>query len=118
VGYHVVRPDELEWEERPRDANEAPRLHAPVTDALALRSSRARMWVCAAGAQGRRHEEPVQEEVFLVLEGELTAYLGEPPERVALTAGSVLAVEPGTTLQLRNESGEDVRYFAYGAPPE
>jgi quercetin dioxygenase-like cupin family protein len=118
VGYHVVRPDELEWEERPREATEAPRLHAPVTDALALQSSRARMWVCAAGAKGRRHEEAVQEEVFLVLEGELTAYLGESPERVELGPGSVLAVEPGTTLQLCNESDADVRYFAYGAPPE
>jgi quercetin dioxygenase-like cupin family protein len=118
VGYHVVRPDELQWEERPREAAEAPRSHAPVTDAAALRNSRARMWRYAAGAKGKRHKDPVQEEVFVVLEGAMAAYLGEPPERVDLPAGSVLAVEPGTALQLRNESDAEARLFIYGAPPE
>jgi mannose-6-phosphate isomerase-like protein (cupin superfamily) len=113
-----VRPDELGWEERPREEGEAPRSHAPVSDPLELQSSRARMWRYSAGGIGKRHSDPVQEEVFLVLEGELAAYVGEPPERVELTAGSVLAVEPETTFQLRNESAGDVRFFAYGAPPE
>jgi quercetin dioxygenase-like cupin family protein len=118
VGYHVVRPDELGWEERPREDGEAPRSHAPVTDAAALQHSRARMWRYAAGAKGRRHKDPAQEEVFVVLEGEMTGYLGDPAERVDLPAGSVLAVEPGTALQLRNESASEARLFIYGAPPE
>lgn len=116
MGYHVVRPDELAWEERPREESEAPRSHAPVTDAVALQHSRARMWRYAPGARGRRHKEPAQEEVFVVIEGEMKAYLGEPPKRVDLPAGSVLAVEPGTALQLRNEA--EARLFIYGAPPE
>ena len=44
--------------------------------------------------------------------------LGEPPERVDLPAESVVAVEPQTALQLRNETDEEVVVFAYGAPPE
>jgi quercetin dioxygenase-like cupin family protein len=118
VGYHVVRPDELAWEERPREGGEAPRSHAPVTDAVALQHSRARMWRYAPGAKGRRHKDLAQEEVFVVTEGEMAAYLGEPPERVGLPAGSVLAVHPGTALQLRNESEAEARLFIYGAPPE
>jgi mannose-6-phosphate isomerase-like protein (cupin superfamily) len=118
VGYHVVTPDELGWEERDRAADEPPRWHAPVTDVLRLEESRARMWRYSPGARGRRHKDLLQEEVFVVLEGELSAYMDDPPERVALPAGSVLAVPPGTPLQLRNESDADVRFFAYGAPPE
>lgn len=118
MGYHVVRPDELAWEERPREATEAPRSHAPVTDALVLRHSRARMWRYSAGSKGRRHKDLAQEEVFVVVEGQMTAYMGEPPERLDLPAGSVLAVEPGTPLQLANESDADARFFANGAPPE
>jgi mannose-6-phosphate isomerase-like protein (cupin superfamily) len=76
------------------------------------------MWRYSPRARGRRHKDLVQEEVFVVLEGVMTAYLGDPPERVDLPAGSVLAVEPGTALQLRNESDADARFFAYGAPPE
>jgi quercetin dioxygenase-like cupin family protein len=118
VGYHVVRPGELPWEERERRAEEAPRWHAPVTDALELGRSRARMWRYSPGAKGRRHKDFVQEEVFVVLDGEMAAYLGEPPERIDLPTGSVLAVQPGTALQLRNESDAEARLFIYGAPPE
>ena len=118
MGYHVVRPDALQWEERDRPPDEAARWHAPVTDVLELRNSRARMWRYSPGSRGRRHKDPVQEEVFVVVDGEMTAYLGEPPERVQLPAGSVLAVQPDTALQLRNESDGDAHLFIYGAPPE
>jgi hypothetical protein len=37
---------------------------------------------------------------------------------VELTPPSVVAVEPGTALQLRNDGDEDVVVFIYGAPPE
>jgi mannose-6-phosphate isomerase-like protein (cupin superfamily) len=59
----------------------------------------------------------VQEEVFVVLQGTLTMLLGEPPERVELPPEGVVAVEPKTPLQLRNEGDEDVVVFIYGVPP-
>jgi quercetin dioxygenase-like cupin family protein len=118
MSYQAITPNDLPWEERDRAPDEAPRWHAPVTGPLELAQSRARMWRYAAGARGRRHKDPVQEEVFVILEGTMTAYLGDPPARVELPTGSVLAVQPGTALQLRNESDADVRFFAYGAPPE
>jgi mannose-6-phosphate isomerase-like protein (cupin superfamily) len=81
-----------------------------------LLHSQANMWLFPPGSANRRHREPVQEEVFCVLDGVLTAYLGEPPERIELPPRSVVVVEPRTPLQLRNESETDVVFFAYGAP--
>jgi mannose-6-phosphate isomerase-like protein (cupin superfamily) len=53
----------------------------------------------------------------VVLSGTLTMHLGDPPERVELTAESVVAVEPGTALQARNDGTEEAVVFIYGAPP-
>jgi hypothetical protein len=44
-------------------------------------------------------------------------HLGEPAERVELPPRSVVAVEPGTALQLRNSGDDEVVVFVYGAPP-
>jgi hypothetical protein len=45
--------------------------------------------------------------------------LGDPPERVeGLGPQSVVAVEPMTPLQARNESDTELVLFIYGAPPE
>ena len=60
----------------------------------------------------------MQEEVFVVVSGSLTMLMGDPPERVDLGPGGVVAVDPGTTLQVRNESDEELVLYIYGAPPE
>ena len=44
--------------------------------------------------------------------------LGDPPERVELTRGSIVVVETDTALQLRNESDAETVVLAVGAPPE
>ncbi len=98
--------------------DEPPRHAADLTRVLALARSRARLWRYPPGTRGRRHAERAQEEVFVVLAGEPTMYLGEPPERVELAAGGVVAVQPGTILQVRNESEREATLFIYGAPPE
>ena len=121
MGYHVVRADDHPWEERPnpegREA-QAPRLASDLTGAASLAQSRARLWRYPPGSRGRRHADHAQEEVFVVLAGTLTMHLGDPPERVELPPESVVSVEPGTALQLRNEGDEEVVVFIYGAPPE
>ena len=121
MGYHVVRADELDFEERtpPQGRETDPaRLAADLTTAAALQQSRARLWRYPPGSRGRRHADHVQEEVFVVLAGTLTMHLGEPAERVELSPESVVSVEPGTALQLRNDGDEEVVVFIYGAPPE
>ena len=122
MGYHVVHAGEHAFEERPpapgREGDPA-RSAADVTSAAGLEHSRARLWRYPPGSRGRRHADKVQEEVFVVLEGTLTMHLGEPPERVELPPQSVVAVDPGTPLQLRNDGDDDdVVVFIYGAPAE
>jgi len=119
VGYHVADPTKLEWEERaPAVEGQAPRAAADVTTAAALAHSRARIWRYPPGTRGRRHADHAQEEVFVVLSGALTMLLGDPPERVDVGPHGVVAVEPMTPLQVRNEGDEELVLFIYGAPPE
>jgi mannose-6-phosphate isomerase-like protein (cupin superfamily) len=82
--------------------------------------SRANLFRYPPGAIGRRHIDPVQEEVFVVLDGTLTIHMGEgdEPEQHELERGSVLVVQPGTALQLSNRGDDELRLFIYGAPPE
>jgi mannose-6-phosphate isomerase-like protein (cupin superfamily) len=120
MGYHVVKAGDHVFEERPNPTgqeDQIPRLASDLTTAAALTQSRARLWRYSPGTRGRRHADQLQEEVFVVLSGTLTMLLGEPPERVELPPNSVVAVEPKTPLQLRNDSGDEVLVFIYGAPP-
>ena len=117
MGYHVVRGDEHEYQERPNVEGEAARLAADVTSAAELKSSRARMWRYPPHTRGRRHQDHAQEEVFVVVSGTLTMLLGDGPERVDLGPGCVVVVDPMTPLQMRNETDEELVCFVYGAPP-
>ena len=118
MGFHVAHADEHRYEERPNVEGEAPRLAADMTSAAALEQSRARVWRYPPHTRGKRHADHAQEEVFVVLSGTLTMLLGEPPERVDVPPASVVAVEPMTALQVRNETDEELVLFIYGAPPE
>jgi mannose-6-phosphate isomerase-like protein (cupin superfamily) len=118
VGYDVVHAASLEWIEREAAEGQQPRRHAVITDAAHLTESRARMWRYPAHTRGRRHIDPVQEEVFVPIDGTLTLLLDDPPERVDVEPGGLVAVHPGTPMQARNETGKEILFFAYGAPPE
>ncbi|MCW2964037.1 MAG: hypothetical protein JWO17_1289 [Actinomycetia bacterium] len=117
MGYHWVSVDDLEYEERPPKLGEGTRRAADLTTAVELKQSRARLWRYPPHSTGRRHQDHAQEEVFVVISGTLTMLLGERPERVDLGPGGVVAVEPMTPLQMRNESDEEVVVFVYGSPP-
>ena len=112
MAFAIFRQDAVEWE--PRD-DESGRTVARLSDSMT--SSRANIWRYPPGARGKRHADKAQEEVFVVLDGTLTVDLGEPPERHELERGSVLVVQPGTILQLRNAGAEELVLFIYGAPP-
>ena len=117
--YHVADAARLDWEERPPAVEgQQPRQAADITSAAGLTRSRARLWRYPPRTRGRRHADRVQEEVFVVLAGRLTMLLGDPPERVDAGVHSVVAVEPGTPLQVRNETDEELVLYIYGAPAE
>jgi mannose-6-phosphate isomerase-like protein (cupin superfamily) len=115
MSYTVFHADELDW--RPRREGDA-RLAAELSHAMTR--ARANLFRYPPGAVGRRHIDPVQEEVFVVLDGTLTIHMGEgdEPERHVLETGSVLVVQPGTALQLSNRHDTELRLFVVGAPPE
>ena len=114
VGYTVFHASELEWHPR-REGD--PRLVAELSEAMT--QSRANLFRYPPGSVGRRHIDPVQEEVFVVLAGTLTIHMGGDGavERHELEQGSVLVVQPGTALQLSNRHEDELRLFIVGAPP-
>jgi mannose-6-phosphate isomerase-like protein (cupin superfamily) len=116
VGYHVADAETMEWVDRPLEG-QANRQAGLITEAAQLKQSRARVWRYPPHTKGRRHADHAQEEVFVVMSGRLTMLLGDPPERVDVGPHSVVAVEPMTPLQVRNESDEELVLFIYGAPP-
>ena len=117
MGYDVIQAVALEWEDRPTADSDALRATADVTAAASLTESRARLWRYPPHTRGRRHIDQTQEEIFVPLRGTLTLLLEEPPQRVDVAPGGLVAVHPGTPLQARNESDEELVFFAYGAPP-
>jgi mannose-6-phosphate isomerase-like protein (cupin superfamily) len=118
VSYDVVASTDLPWEEREPMFGRPARSQASITDAAALTQSRARMWRVPPHTRGRRHLDPDQEEVFVPIRGTLTLLLEDPPQRVDVEPGGLVAVHTGTPLQARNETDEEILFFAYGAPPE
>ena len=118
MAYHVALPDADLYEERKAVEGDTPRRVLDLTSVLSLRRSRANLWRLPGHTRSFRHRDLAQEEVFTVLAGTLTVLLGDPPERLDLPAESVLSVEPGTAMQLRNETDDEVVVLAYGALPD
>jgi mannose-6-phosphate isomerase-like protein (cupin superfamily) len=115
VSYTIFHSGELDWQ--PHREND-PRLRVGLSEAMT--QSRANLYRYPPGAVGRRHIDPIQEEVFVVLAGTLTVHMGEDGavEQHELAPGSVLIVQPGTALQLSNRHEDELRLFILGAPPQ
>jgi quercetin dioxygenase-like cupin family protein len=118
MGARVVRPDALEWITRPHEPGEPARHVAELSEAAGFAHTRANVWRYEPGARGRRHRHPFQEETFVVLSGTLSMYVGEPPERHDVPAGSLIHVDARTPLQSVNHGDEDLVVYVYGTPPE
>ena len=115
MSYTIFHSGELDWQ--PHREND-PRLRVGLSEAMT--QSRANLYRYPPGAVGRRHIDPIQEEVFVVLAGTLTIHMGEDGavEQHELAQGSVLIVQPGTALQLSNRHEDELRLFILGAPPQ
>jgi quercetin dioxygenase-like cupin family protein len=118
VAFRAIHPGELEWITRPHEPGEPARHVAELSDLAEFAHTRANVWRYEPGAKGRRHRHPFQEETFVVLDGTLTMYLGEPPERHDVPPGGLIHVEPLTALQTVNHGDEDLLVYVYGTPPE
>ena len=113
MGFAIFRADERDWS-TPSGGDQT---RGILRLSEAMTQMRANMWRMPPGSQGRRHVERVQEELFVVLDGTPTLALGDPAERIELLAGSVALVEPGTAVQVQNESESEATILIVGAPP-
>ena len=114
----VITPDEQPWETRPHEPGEPARHVTELSEVAGMEGVRANVWRYEAGAAGRRHRHPTQHETFVVLSGTLSMYVGEPPDRHDVPAGSLIHVNAGTPLQSVNHGDEDLVVYAHGWPPE
>ena len=118
MAFRVISPVDFRWITRPHEPDEPARHVAELSETAGFAHTRANVWRYEPGARGRRHRHPFQEETFVVLVGELTMYLGEPPVRHDMGPGGLIHVEPGTALQTVNHGNEDLVLYVYGTPPE
>jgi quercetin dioxygenase-like cupin family protein len=118
MAFRALSPDQFQWITRPHEEGEPARHVAELSEVAGFAHTRANVWRYEPGAKGKRHRHPQQEETFVVLEGALTMYLGEPPERVDVPRGGVIHVNATTPLQTVNHSDEDLLVYVYGYPPE
>ena len=116
--FRAIDPSELEWTTRPHDPGEPARHVAELSHLAEFAHTRANIWRYDPGARGRRHRHPLQEETFVVLEGTLSMYLGEPPERRDVPTGGLIHVAARTPLQTVNHGEVDLLVYVYGTPPE
>jgi quercetin dioxygenase-like cupin family protein len=118
MAFRVISPVDFRWITRPHEPGEPARHVAELSEAAGFEHTRANVWRYDPGAKGRRHKHRFQEETFVVLSGELTMYLGEPPERHDVPIGGLVHVDAGTPLQTANHGDEDLLLYVYGTPPE
>jgi quercetin dioxygenase-like cupin family protein len=118
MSFVSLRPEDLEWLTRPHPPGEPARHVAELSDRVGQTHARANLWRYEPGAKGRRHRHRTQEETFVPVSGDLTMYLGDPPERVDVPVGGVVHVAPGTPLQTANHGAEDLMVYVHGMPPE
>ena len=116
--FRSLTPQDFQWITRPHEAGEPARHVAELSEVAGFAHVRANLWRYEPGAKGRRHRHPHQEETFVVLDGTLTMYLGEPPERVEVPRGGLIRVSATTPLQTVNEGAGDLVLYVHGYPPE
>ena len=118
MSFTIIHPDEWQWITRPHKPGEPARHVAELSERAGFTSVRGNVWRYEPGAAGRRHRHKQQEETFVVLQGTLTMYLGDPPEAHEVPAGGLIHVKPGVALQSVNHGDTDLLVYAYGTPPE
>jgi oxalate decarboxylase/phosphoglucose isomerase-like protein (cupin superfamily) len=87
---------------------------AELSELAGFAHTRGNGWRYELGAKGRRHRHPIQEETLVVRSGQLSMYLGDPPERVDVPVGGLIHVPRGTPRQAVNHGDVDLLIYACG----
>ena len=114
----AIAPEQWAWITRPHEAGEPARHVAELSEAVGMGALRANVWRYEPGAAGLRHRHALQDEAYVVLEGTLTVYLGEPPSAVEVAERGLVHVPAGTAVQSANHGTADLVVLAFATPPE
>jgi quercetin dioxygenase-like cupin family protein len=76
----------------------------------------ARLWRIEPGQASTRHRHPVQQELYVLLEGRGRIRVDD--ELLELEPMDSLLVEPGSIRQAFNDTDEDALWLVFGAPRE
>ncbi|MBA2240106.1 MAG: cupin domain-containing protein [Solirubrobacterales bacterium] len=110
--YRLLRSEEAFW----RRSNQMGVLNSDLAKQLGAAQLGARLWRLEPGQASTLHRHAVQEELYLVLEGEGRIRIGG--ESLRLPAQSSIAVSPDELRQLFNDTPEDALWLVVGAPTE
>jgi len=112
MAHRLLRAGDAFW----RESNQMRVLNTDLGKQLEAGSLGARMWRLRPGQASTRHRHPVQEELYVLLEGKGRVRVGE--EALELAPLDALLVAPDTVRQIFNDTDEDALWLVVGAPPE
>lgn len=112
MAHRLLRSSDAFW----RRSNQMKTLNTDLGGQLGTTQLGARMWRLEPGQASTKHRHPVQEELYVLLEGE--GRLRVDDEVLTLAPLDALLVEPDSTRQLFNDTGAEQLWLIVGAPPE
>ena len=112
MSYRVLAAADAHW----RPSNQMRVLNTDLARQLGAEQFGMRLWRLAPGQASTRHRHRVTTELYLVLEG--TGRLRVDEDVLTLTPMSAVVVEPRSTRQPFNDTGEDQLWLIVGAPNE
>jgi quercetin dioxygenase-like cupin family protein len=111
MAYRLLRAADAFW----RPSNQMRVENTDLGRQLEAGKLTARLWRLAPGQASTKHRHRVEEELYLLLEGEGRARIDD--EVLSLAPLDTLLVEPGSVRQLFNDTAADQLWFVAGAPP-
>jgi quercetin dioxygenase-like cupin family protein len=113
MSYRLLRSTDAFW----RRSNQMQTLNTDLGKQLQASTMGARLWRLEPGQASTRHRHPVQEELYLLLEGSGRVRI-DAGETLTLAPMDTLLIEPGSVRQLFNDTDADQLWLVVGAPPE
>jgi uncharacterized cupin superfamily protein len=112
MSYRFLPAKDAFW----RESNQMKTWNTDLAKQLGASQLGARMWRLKPGQASTKHKHFTQEELYVLLEGEGRARIGD--EVLTLAPLDTLLIEPDTVRQLFNDTGADQLWLVVGAPPE
>lgn len=99
-----------------RRSNQMSVLNTDLAKQLEASTVNARLWRIEPGQASTKHRHRAQEEIYVLLEGDGRARVGD--EVLTFAKGDTILVEPDTVRQLFNDTDSDQLWLVFGAPRE